>query len=100
MAFLQAVRCELLEREGCCFWCGCPLTMSWWATVDHEIPLSRGGTDDRENLLLSCRRCNKRRGDRLPWEFVIVHRKRGSGMVTWRQSIQAGLVARDDNPDC
>lgn len=30
-------------------------------TVDHLIPQSLGGSDELENLALSCRRCNERR---------------------------------------
>lgn len=31
-------------------------------TVEHIIPLARGGTSDEENLWLSCRRCNEFKG--------------------------------------
>lgn len=30
-------------------------------TIDHIIPRSLGGTDERDNLALCCRRCNERR---------------------------------------
>ncbi len=30
-------------------------------TVDHIVPQSLGGSDERENLALCCRRCNERR---------------------------------------
>jgi len=32
------------------------------------VPRSRGGSDDWENVVAACRRCNHRKGDRLPWE--------------------------------
>jgi len=31
-------------------------------TVDHKLPLSRGGTNDLTNLVGACRRCNEARG--------------------------------------
>jgi 5-methylcytosine-specific restriction endonuclease McrA len=34
-------------------------------TVDHVIPLARGGSDDPNNLALACFHCNRRKADRL-----------------------------------
>ena len=31
-------------------------------TIEHIVPLSRGGADKEENLWLSCRRCNEYKG--------------------------------------
>lgn len=31
-------------------------------TVEHLIPKAKGGTDDTDNLWLSCRLCNERKG--------------------------------------
>lgn len=36
--------------------------------VDHVIPRSRGGQDSWENLVVSCRTCNLRKGRRTPVE--------------------------------
>lgn len=35
-------------------------------TLDHILPLSRGGTDHEDNLQTMCRRCNNRKGARVP----------------------------------
>jgi len=32
--------------------------------VDHIVPLSRGGTDNEDNLRAACAPCNLKRGDR------------------------------------
>lgn len=32
-------------------------------TIDHKEPVELGGTDDEDNLVTSCRACNKRKGD-------------------------------------
>lgn len=37
-----------------------------FVTVDHYIPLSRGGTWDLSNLKLACQPCNNKKGDKLP----------------------------------
>lgn len=40
------------------------------ATVDHKIPKSKGGTNDRENLVLACNECNNAKGDRSYEDFI------------------------------
>ncbi len=49
------------ERQ--CFYCGKPLSFQQM-TIDHVVPISRGGTDDVFNLVLCCRECNDAKGDR------------------------------------
>lgn len=34
-------------------------------TVDHVVPLAKGGSDDPGNLALACFHCNRGKGDRL-----------------------------------
>jgi 5-methylcytosine-specific restriction endonuclease McrA len=41
---------------------GCSVTVD--LTIDHIVPLSRGGTDDLENLRFLCRPHNSAKGDR------------------------------------
>jgi 5-methylcytosine-specific restriction endonuclease McrA len=33
------------------------------ATVDHVVPLSKGGMERLDNMQLMCRRCNQAKGD-------------------------------------
>mmetsp|Transcript_5737 Transcript_5737/g.9919 ORF Transcript_5737/g.9919 Transcript_5737/m.9919 type:complete len:150 (+) Transcript_5737:366-815(+) len=35
------------------------------ATVDHFVPICRGGTDEERNLVVACRRCNEDKGNSL-----------------------------------
>jgi 5-methylcytosine-specific restriction endonuclease McrA len=80
--WIRAIRMELLWIHGCCWYCGCELSLAKWATIDHETPRSRGGADEPENVLLSCRRCNQRKGARLLDEGIAVQRYRGAGLLT------------------
>jgi hypothetical protein len=64
---------ELAARDGwVCWLCDAPIdpslppTFAGGATVDHVVPRSRGGTNDRDNLRLAHRRCNGGRGSHLP----------------------------------
>ena len=54
---------RIAEREGrfrCC-WCNGHLTIES-ATIEHIIPLSRGGTNELRNLDMACIPCNTARG--------------------------------------
>ncbi len=62
------VRTELLERDGAaCYLCTAGLSLATrypdplFASVDHVIPLARGGTNDRANLRLTHLVCNLRK---------------------------------------
>lgn len=39
------------------------------ATIEHIVPLSKGGAHDWENVALACRRCNLRKNRRTPDEW-------------------------------
>lgn len=53
----------LIERDGCeCSVCGEIEDLA----IDHIIPLSKGGSDELDNLQLLCPRHNSAKGDRMP----------------------------------
>jgi 5-methylcytosine-specific restriction endonuclease McrA len=52
-----------------CRVCGKELTKDT-VTIDHIVPVSRGGTNDIENLQPMCHSCNSRKGNR-PMNYVI-----------------------------
>lgn len=52
-----------------CFWCGGDLLVIGANTLDHVLPVSRGGTHAPTNLITACRRCNVARGDLLLSEW-------------------------------
>ncbi|AWB08590.1 HNH endonuclease (plasmid) [Azospirillum humicireducens] len=53
-----------VQQGGRCFFCDGPVGAK--ATVDHLIPQAYGGIDGPANAVLAHRRCNQRKGDRLP----------------------------------
>ena len=72
--WIQAYRADALTKQkGKCYYCGKRI----WGksvTADHLIPKSKGGTDSKENIVASCRRCNRLKGS-LGEEFfkTVIH---------------------------
>ena len=66
-AALLAARVELYG--GRCFYCGDEAT-----TIDHRVPLSRGGSHWPANLVPACRRCNSRKNVKPEREFRTLAR--------------------------
>ena len=64
-AFDRAVRAAARIR---CYWCGRTVRPED-RTLDHIIPISRGGADDVLNLCCACRDCNSSKAAKLPHEF-------------------------------
>lgn len=58
---------------GCCAYCGTPGGTS----VDHVVPLSRGGRHSIGNVLPACKPCNSSKGNRLliDWRTRILPRR-------------------------
>lgn len=54
--------------NGVCYYCGrkfAPATL----TLDHVVPLVRGGRSTRGNCVPACKECNTRKKDLLPTEW-------------------------------
>lgn len=45
------------SQNGLCAYCGQHRNIKYM-TVDHIIPLSKGGTDSLDNLQCTCKKCN------------------------------------------
>jgi 5-methylcytosine-specific restriction endonuclease McrA len=51
---------DILEQyDGRCAYCGCNLDRP---TIDHVVPLSRGGEHCRDNVVPACGHCNSSKG--------------------------------------
>lgn len=55
------------SQKGLCWWCGKPVGSDYH--VDHRIALINGGSNNPENLCISCPNCNEVKGKKTPWEF-------------------------------
>lgn len=61
---------HIYERQnGLCAYCGQHRNIKYM-TVDHIMPLSKGGTDSLDNLQCTCKKCNGLKGNMLPGEFT------------------------------
>ncbi|MHB2205036.1 HNH endonuclease [Methylobacterium sp. CM6257] len=89
-----AARRQVAQKYGCipgdenhpaeCYFCGAPGSIYWpkrsdgkpsyWVAfsgleLDHFTPEASGGSTEGKNLVLSCRSCNRSRGDGDPHDF-------------------------------
>jgi len=62
------IRLQYKSQKGLCWWCGCDVGLDFHA--DHLIPLDRGGSNNKENIVISCPFCNMSKGNKLPWEWA------------------------------
>lgn len=57
------------KTGGRCWYCGEMMNPFREFSIDHVIPLSKGGNDSFNNLVPCCRRCNVRKSSRSLDEF-------------------------------
>lgn len=51
-----------------CYFCKRPLEFNQ-TTLDHYLPKSKKGTMDVFNLVISCKKCNKLKGNKIPEDY-------------------------------
>lgn len=61
-----------VTQKGLCYYCKRPIKGVW--VTDHVIPLFRGGTSAYKNLVVSCWRCNEKKGVKLIPHKGVNHR--------------------------
>lgn len=57
-----------------CYYCQCTIPASE-SHLEHKRPISRGGTNSKGNLALSCAACNLKKGRKTHEEFMHANRK-------------------------
>jgi 5-methylcytosine-specific restriction enzyme A len=58
------------RATGICHYCGQQFLPAE-LTMDHLIPLVRGGRSEKFNLVPCCKACNSRKQQMLPWEWDV-----------------------------
>ena len=63
---------NVMIRDGySCQYCGAHENLS----IDHVVPVSKGGKSEFENCLAACKDCNNKKGDKLPSEVHMYPKK-------------------------
>ncbi|NPA49618.1 MAG: HNH endonuclease [Thermodesulfobacteria bacterium] len=97
-------RANLLIRDHyTCQYCGKSVKNPKDRTIDHILPRSRGGKTTWDNVVLCCRKCNLKKGDRTPeevgmklltkpkaprWESFIMEDFPREKKKAWRQFLE------------
>jgi len=69
----KKLREKILAMDNACYYCGQEAN-----TIDHLIPISKGGISSEDNMIAACHRCNSGKRDRIaPGSFL-----RGAGKPT------------------
>lgn len=83
----RAILADWRRQRRACTYCGAPAD-----TVDHVLPLVRGGTNYEGNLTPACRRCNGAKGG-----LTLVEWRTGKRLAPMREQAQrhrAAMTAR------
>lgn len=77
---------DILNRfNGLCAYCGsCPDNI----TMDHDIPISRGGSHTASNVVPACLKCNSSKGARTATEFILWKIQRDRALLAHCQANQ------------
>lgn len=68
--------CLLKAQQNKCFYCDCELAE--YKAIEHLTPLSKGGDNQRFNLMYSCKSCNSKKKDKTMEEYAI-----HTGNIQW-----------------
>ena len=54
--------------KGACYYCNTPVVPQE-LTMDHVVPISRGGKTTKGNVVAACKECNNKKKQLLPMEW-------------------------------
>ena len=64
----QDIQKQYANQKGRCYYCHTKISGVYH--IDHVIPLSRGGTNWPDNLVIACPSCNRSKYNKLPHEWA------------------------------
>lgn len=64
--YYMGIRKHLLRQSNVCALCGKEFKLAKEVTIDHIVPLFRGGSDHISNLQLAHEHCNRDKGNKEP----------------------------------
>jgi 5-methylcytosine-specific restriction endonuclease McrA len=67
MHTLNDIKAQYKAQKGKCYYCKKRVGDTY--EVDHVVPISRGGSDGPENIVIACFACNRAKHDKLPHEW-------------------------------
>jgi 5-methylcytosine-specific restriction endonuclease McrA len=67
---------QALLNSGICHYCGQKFLPSA-LTMDHVVPIARGGTSTKGNIVPACRECNRDKKLETPVERILKELKSG-----------------------
>jgi 5-methylcytosine-specific restriction endonuclease McrA len=86
----QVKRATFRDCGRRCVYCGAGLGLEN-VTLDHVIPLSRGGSHQPGNLVSACQTCNQRKGSLLPTEFFARYPAAGQNFMRYARAVHRQL---------
>lgn len=60
-----------VESNRRCHWCKVPFVEFSECTADHVVPISLGGSNGDDNIVLACHDCNNRRGNKVSGQEIL-----------------------------
>lgn len=83
-------RATMRDCSRRCVYCATHLEHAC-ATLDHVLPVSRGGSQSPGNLVIACHSCNQLKGDLLPLEFFAMHPWAGANFMRYARAVHRAL---------
>lgn len=78
---------QIIKQATHCLYCGAAFSLTCKATLDHLIPIKKGGSHSAANVVVCCLTCNSRKGSRdyLDWIETLSEPHRTKAVRAWRK---------------